>query len=417
MHDALPRRNFHLLLGGQFISDFGGQLTVFALPAIAILILHASAMQVAALQSAELAVIPLLALPVGFVVDRVRRKPFMLRANAVRLGAIALLPAIACSGHLSIAWLFLAAVGAAIGSLCFDTAYQPFLRRMLGPVHYAGGNAKMATGAALAQAAGNAVAGPLVQCAGAAFALAGNIVTYVAGSIALFRIDIPEEQPQHPEGEPIIHEALEGMRLTFGDRVLRNIALSSAVVYFGCAMVNAVLAMYVYRSLHVSAGAYGIIVGLSNVGIAGGLMARRVAERLGPRVALAAAIATMAAGQLLYTGAAVPIAGIIIGRIVVSFASPLFDVVQQTVVTFRVPEQAFGRTCAAMRAVTWSAFPAGALAGGILAEHFGFQTTIAAGALLCGVALVPLFWRSHAGRTWSACWPSPTLNFAQHSPA
>lgn len=374
-------------------------------------------MQVAALQSAELAVIPLLALPVGFVVDRVRRKPFMLGANGVRLVAIALLPALACLRHLSIGWLFLAAVGAAIGTLCFDTAYQPFLRRLLGPVHYAGGNAKMTTGAALAQASGNAVAGPLVQAGGAAFALLANVVTYIAGSFALLRMSLPEEAPQRHTGEPIVREALEGMRLTFGDRVLRNIALSSTVVYFGCAMVNAVLAIYVYRSLHVSAGLYGIIVGVSNVGIAGGLVSRRAAARLGPRVALGAAIAAMVAGQLLYVSAALPIAGIVLGRILVSFASPLFDVVQQTVVTFRVPEEAFGRTGAAMRTVTWSAFPAGSLAGGLLAGHAGFQVTIDLGALVCACALVPLFWRSHAGRTWSTCWPSRAMNFAQHSTA
>lgn len=417
MHDASRRRNFHLLLGGQFISDFGGQLSIFALPAIAILLLHATAMQVAALQSAELAVIPLLALPVGFIVDRVRRKPFMLGANVVRLAAIAVLPLLACLGHLSIAWLFVAAVGAAIGSLCFDTAYQPFLRRLLGPAHYTGGNAKMTTGAALAQASGNAVAGPLVQAGGAAVALLANVVTYITGSLALLRMNVPEERPQPDNEQPVVREALEGMRLIFGDRVLRNIALCSTVVYFGCAVVNAVLAIYVYRSLHLSAGVFGIVVGVSNVGIVGGLMARGAAERLGPRVALGAAIATMVAGQMLYVSAAVPIAGIVLGRVLVSFASPLFDVVQQTVVTFRVPEKAFGRTCAAMRTITWSAFPAGSLAGGLLAGHAGFPLTIAMGAMVCGAALVPLFWRSHAGRTWSTCWPSPTMNLAQHSAA
>jgi predicted MFS family arabinose efflux permease len=182
-------------------------------------------------------------------------------------------------------------------------------------------------------------------------------------------------------------------------------------------MVNAVLALYVYRSLHLSAALYGIIVGVSNVGIAGGLVARSAAERLGPRIALGTAIAVMAGGQLLFASAELPIAGIVLGRVLVSFASPLFDVVQQTVVTFRVPEKAFGRACAAMRTVTWSAFPAGSLAGGFFAGHAGFRATIAAGALLCACGIVPLFWPSRAGRTWSACWPSPTMNFAQRSAA
>jgi len=413
MADALRRRNFGFLLGGQFVSDFGGQLTIFALPTIAIFVLHATSFQVAALQGAELGVIPLLALLIGAMVDRVRRKPFMIAANAVRLAAIAALPALALSGKLSLTALFISAIVASIASLAFDTAYQPFLRTLLGAGHYTGGNAKMTTSASLAQAGGNAASGPLVQILGAPFVLAANAVTYIIGTFALWFIRVDERVQAPASGDTFI----AAVAPVFRDRVLRNIALSTTLLYFGCAIVNAVLALYVYRVLHVSAATYGVLLGISNIGVIGGLTAQRAAERLGPRVSLAIAAAVVVVGHLLCLSAALPLAGIALGRIVISFASPLYDVVQQTIVTFRVPEERFGRTCAALRTITWSAMPLGALLGGALVDHIGFHATIALGAFICATSIGALFCRSHAGRTWSACWPSATTNLPKPSTA
>ncbi|MBV9272181.1 MAG: MFS transporter [Candidatus Eremiobacteraeota bacterium] len=413
MLDALRRRNFGFLLGGQFVSDFGGQLTAFALPTIAIMVLHATSFQVASLQAAQLAVIPLLALLAGAVVDRVRRKPLMIVANVVRLFAIAALPAFALAGKLSLSALFVSAIVVSIASLIFDAAYQPFLRTLLGAAHYTHGNAKMTTSASLAQAGGNAVSGPMVQIAGAAFVLAANVLTYVVGTIALFFIRI-EERPQCDDRDGSLLSALGWI---FGDRVLRNIALSTTLLYFGCAIVNAVLALYVYRVLHVSAATYGILLGIANAGVVGGLFAQRAAEKLGPRVTLACAAASIVIGQALCLSAAVPLAGIALGRIAISFASPLYDVVQQTLVTFRVPEERFGRTCAALRTITWTAFPLGAVAGGALVDRIGFHTTIALGATVCAFSVIALFARTRAGRTWSACWPSPMMNLPEPSNA
>ena len=86
---ALQRRDFRLLWGGQFVSDFGRQLTIFAFPTIAILGLHARAEVVTALTGSEYAVIPLFAMVAGVLIDRWRRRHTMILANAVRLTTLA----------------------------------------------------------------------------------------------------------------------------------------------------------------------------------------------------------------------------------------------------------------------------------------------------------------------------------------
>ncbi len=71
---ALQQRNFRLLWGGQFVSDLGRQLTIFAFPTIAILGLHARAETVTALTGSEYAVTPLFAMLAGLLIDRWRRR-------------------------------------------------------------------------------------------------------------------------------------------------------------------------------------------------------------------------------------------------------------------------------------------------------------------------------------------------------
>jgi MFS family permease len=85
-------RNFLLLWSGQFVSDFGSQLSIFALPVVAIIVLHATALQVATLQSVEFATISVVAVIAGALADRHRRKYVMMVTNAVRLVTVLTIP-------------------------------------------------------------------------------------------------------------------------------------------------------------------------------------------------------------------------------------------------------------------------------------------------------------------------------------
>src|SRR5229473_3433132 len=76
--------DFLKLWTGQTISVVGSQVTVLALPTIAILLLHATAAQVGLLASLERLAFPVLALFAGVWIDRVRRRPLMIAADAGR---------------------------------------------------------------------------------------------------------------------------------------------------------------------------------------------------------------------------------------------------------------------------------------------------------------------------------------------
>src|ERR671919_1732707 len=84
--------DFLRLWSAQTISQFGSQITALALPLAALLVLHASAFQVAALATVEWLPWLLFSLPAGAWVDRVHRRPVLIVADVGRGLALVSIP-------------------------------------------------------------------------------------------------------------------------------------------------------------------------------------------------------------------------------------------------------------------------------------------------------------------------------------
>src|SRR5687768_10477028 len=85
-------RDFMRLWAAETISQIGSQVTLLALPLAAILILDASAFEVGALSSIEVAPFLLVGLPAGVWVDRLRRRPILIAGDIGRAIALASIP-------------------------------------------------------------------------------------------------------------------------------------------------------------------------------------------------------------------------------------------------------------------------------------------------------------------------------------
>src|SRR5258706_12959011 len=92
--------DFLKLWAGQTVSKAGSLVTGFALPLAAIVLLHASAAQVALLSAAEIAPGVMLGLVAGGGGDRVRRRPLLLAADVGRAGVVGSGPAAALVGQM-----------------------------------------------------------------------------------------------------------------------------------------------------------------------------------------------------------------------------------------------------------------------------------------------------------------------------
>ena len=87
-----------LLWGGQAVSEMGSAVTLLALPLTAVVVLHASTLQVGVLTALATAAFLVIALPADAVVDRLPKRRLMLVCDAARMLIIGSVPLAAALG-------------------------------------------------------------------------------------------------------------------------------------------------------------------------------------------------------------------------------------------------------------------------------------------------------------------------------
>src|SRR5919106_1995163 len=189
--------DFLRLWSAQTISQFGTQITLLALPLAAILVLDASATEVALLAAFEWLPWLLFSLPVGALVDRMRRRPVLILADVGRGIALLSVPAAYAADALTLWQLY--AVGFLIGVLTvfFDVAYQSYLPSLVERRQLADGNSKLEISRSGAQLAGPGAAGGLVELLTAPVAILGDAISFFVSAVLLGRIR-GEERFQEP---------------------------------------------------------------------------------------------------------------------------------------------------------------------------------------------------------------------------
>ncbi|WAL40674.1 MULTISPECIES: MFS transporter [Brevibacterium] len=86
------RRDFRLPWMGDTVSVFGNAFAAFAIPLIAVQLLHAGALQMGILSALETAAFLLISLPAGAWVDRMRKKRVIVVGDLLRAGLLLTVP-------------------------------------------------------------------------------------------------------------------------------------------------------------------------------------------------------------------------------------------------------------------------------------------------------------------------------------
>jgi MFS family permease len=391
----LRHRDFRLLWGGESVSELGSQISLLAIPLLAVRTLHATTFEMGLLTAASTAAFLIVGLPAGVWVDRVRRRRLMIGADLGRVLALGSIPIAAAVGGLTLVQLFVVTLVSGVLTVFFDVAYQSYLPALVGRKHLVEGNAKLTGSAQVAAVAGPSVAGGLVQAIGSSAAVAVDSASFLVSAVAVGAIRSPEPRPTVPEGghPRLVVGIAEGLRFVFGNALLRAIAATTSTSNLFSGVAAAVEIVFLVRQVHASPGVIGLLFALGGVGgVAGAFAAGPIARRLGGARATIIGIAgsvgalliplTMPGAGLLYFG---------FGFLMVSFSATVYNVNQ---VSFRqrlCPDRLLGRMNATMRFVVWGVLPIGALIGGILGAVFGLRTTLWIGALgqaLAGIWLL-----------------------------
>ncbi|MFF9867978.1 MFS transporter [Streptomyces sp. NPDC013953] len=394
----LRKTGFFRLWTGETLSLAGSQITYFATPLIAVLVLDAGSWEMGLLGAAGSAATLFFGLSAGVWADSFERRRLLQFANLARALVLAVIPVLWLLDALTI-WALLAvtfAVGAL--SLLFDSAMSAYLPRLVGKKQLGPANSWMEGSSAVGDVAGPGLAGVLVQFLGAPLAIMADAVSYAASALALR--GLPRAEPAAPDGprEKHLQAALSGLKLLMRDPVQRSLALAAAHFNFFTAMFYALYTLYVVKTLGMSPALLGVLSAAGGVGaLLGSATAAWISRRFGYGVPLALAYAAPGAAGLLVPlaegrGQAWALVLVGLSQFGWVLAVVVNLILSETIKQALVPDHMLGRITGSVRFISWGVEPFGALLAGALgAGLLGLRNTLVLSALgLLASALWPL---------------------------
>jgi MFS family permease len=388
--------DFLKLWAGETISQFGSTIDDIAFPLVAILVLDASAFEVAALGTVLFLPFVIFTLPAGVWVDRWPRRPVLIVGDFARAALYATVPIAYVAEVLTLWQLYV--VGFLVGAfqVFFDVAYMSYLPSLVDREQIIEGNSKMQISQSAAQISGPGLGGILVGLLSAPYAVFVDALSFVASGVFILRIRKEEERPERPSVEgtkpSFWAELKEGLGFVLGNPNLRAQAGCTATSNLFFSIGFSVYLVFAVRELGLSPGLIGVVL---SIGAAGSLVAAftaiRVSRRLGIGPTTIAMVLLQGPAFLAIAFApegndALPV--LIAAQVVLGYALVTYNIVQVSYRQAICPARLQGRMNSAMRFIVWGTIPVGTLAGGALATWVGLREAIAIGAIGSGLAFL-----------------------------
>jgi predicted MFS family arabinose efflux permease len=371
MSSTFPRP-FTFLAWANLAAQSAEQLSLAAVPLVAVLLLHAGPGEIGMLATVQTLPFLLLSIPLGLLADRISRQRLMVGAEILRTLSLVGLLMVVVTGQLSLAWLAVLGFIGAVGTVGFSVA-APAMVPALVPRELLGrANGRLELARSAAYAGGPALAGALVAWLGgsAAFVLAAVLS---GAAVALLVRLVEPVRPASPSRSPL-RELKDGAALVWHHPLLRPILLTAIAWNISWFVLQAAYVPYAVRVLGLSAEGVGLTLATYGAGmVVGALLAPRIlkampfgrAIQLGPIVSVLA-MATMVA-TLAWPSAALAAFSFFlfgVGPIIWTITS---TTLRQTV----TPNAMLGRVSAVFLTVNAGARPVGAALGGAVGAAWG----------------------------------------------
>jgi predicted MFS family arabinose efflux permease len=364
---------FRRLWLANAVSLLGDQVTLIALPLVAVTTLDASPAQVGLLTAVAGVPLLLFGLPIGAWVDRTRRRRLLIAADLIRAVVLALVPVAHLTGALSLALLLGVAFVLAAMSVVFNLAVSAVLPSLVPPGRLVAANARLTQTRAVTLLAGPGLGGALVQLLTAPFAVVVDAVSYAGSALLLRRV--PDAPIQGRD-----RRLRAGLALVWREPLLRASALSAGTYTFFNAAIVALQVLFLTRHLHLTPAQLGLVLAAAGPGsLIGAGLAVRVSGWFGLGPTMIAGLAVAGLGNLALPLA--PIAVIVGATFVNGAAQPLYNISQSSLRQLLVPPSPQGRVTATMTVIAGGAAPLGALAGGWVADGVGVRPTLVVAAV------------------------------------
>jgi MFS family permease len=370
-----------LLWGGQAVSQTGSQVTILALPLVAIFVLKATTIEVGLLSAATTSAYLLVALPAGVLADRVSKRKVMLCCDLASMVAVGWVPVAQAAGILTLGQLYLIALLASGFGAVFLVSYTSYLPSLIDAGQLVDGNGKLATTQSVAQVAGPGLGALLVGLVGPARAVAGDAASFAVGTLSLFLVRVREPtavaiREQRPRLGPQLRE---GLAYVLREPILRKSAAWSGTANFFVIMVETLGPVFLARTVHLRPVAVSVLLALGGVG---GVIAGMVSKPLSARIG-SARLCWLSMTLFTLPGLLIPVARpgwcvalFAVGWMSWTFGATLCAIALTSYQQSACPTDMRGRVSAVLRWISWGTLPLGGLVAGALGSVLGVHVML-----------------------------------------
>jgi MFS family permease len=393
-HGPLARPAFRRYWTAQTISYLGDQVTIVAVPLVAVLALDANAAQMGLLAAAGTLPNLLFSLHAGALADRRgRRRSTMIVTDLLRAVLLASIPVAYWLDALTLAHLYAVAFLAGSLAVLFAVCANSLFAALVPRDEYVAGTSLIRGSYSFSWVAGPSAGGVLVQALSGPAALVLDALSFVGSALLLGSV-APDEPPAAQAEKGHVRA---GLRFVARTPALRAQFAAGALLNFFYTIYFALLFLFAARELGLSAGTIGLALGAGAVGaLAGSAFAPRAAKKIGIGRALIA-------GAFLYPGALllVPLAGgpawlafalLVFAELGSGFGLMLDDICAGSIRQALTPDRLRSRVQGAYMALNYGVRPLGALAGGAVGTWLGLREALflaAAGGVASALVLLP----------------------------
>ena len=362
-------RNYRLFFAGQVVSLAGSWMQNVAL-AWLVLSLSRSPLAVALLLFCRFAPYTIFGLFAGSMVDRVDTRRLVIGTQVAAMTTSAALAVVTLTGTATLPIVFALAMLGGVTLVLDAPARQVLTFELVGPRELPNAVALNSGLLNASRVIGPALAGVLIAAAGVGACFLVNTFSFVAVLAALLAMRKGELYPvEHDRTVTVLAGTREGLSFAWHDRQVRAVLIVVTCVGLVGFNFNTLVPLLASDTLHVDAGAFGLLSAAFGLGALAGAIATASSRR--------ASFGAFRAGAftfsvLLFALAPVHeawLAGIVLFAIGAAFA--LFAANANTLVQLAAPDHLRGRSVALYLFAGIGLAPLGSLLSGALVEVGG----------------------------------------------
>lgn len=308
----------------------------------------------------------------GSLVDRFRRRPFLVVANLA--SALMLLPllAVRTSDDMWIIYGVAALYGAS--SVLISAALNGLLKELLADELLATANGALRTVGEGLRLCGPLAGAALFATLGGAVVAVADAATFLVAAVAIARMRLVEEPPPRTDRSPLA-ELSAGLTHIRAEPALRRLLGACAFAFLVVGLTESVFFAVVQYGLHRPPAFIGVLASAQGVGcIAGGLLVARLIGRAGELAATAAGLLAFALGDGV---CALPWLGaVLVGKAVAGAGLTLLFVGFTTTLQRRTPGPLVGRVSLTAETLTSAPQTVSIAAGALLVTVVDYRVLL-----------------------------------------